>query len=321
MDDATGTLESFAEKLIVRDEPAEAEEAADIESEAPEESDVSDIAAEGETEADDAQEDEGDDAPEEAAPETTKFKVKVDGEEIEVTQEELLRGYSGQAKVQKGMRDAAEARKQVEAYAASLQEQREAVFAFVQEIQQRGSLVPPPAPVDHSLAESDPVAYVRENARYNSQLAQYMQQQQQLDLVMQQHSEVQRQQEAREIEEGTRKLLELIPELADAEKAPEVHRMIVTAGERYGYSREEIGSVKDPRALTILHKAALYDAQQAATRKARESVKGKVATAGPILKPTAKPSNPAAKMQRDLRQRLNRSGSIEDAAALLLKRN
>lgn len=312
MSDTTETgLDALVDRMFTREEPAQAESE---EMDAPEELDAPE--AEVDTEAEEAPDDEGEEAPEAEAPETPKFKVKVDGEEIEVTQDELLRGYSGQAKIQKGLREAAEARKEAEAFAAALQQQREAVFALVQEVQQSGLLPAPVAP-DPALAERDPVGYVRANAQYQAQLAEYLQQQQLIEQTAQQHRAVQQQQEARMREEGVRKLVELIPDLADQEKAPQVHRMIVRAGEAYGYTADEIGSVMDPRALHILYKAAQYDAMQ----QAKAKVADKVAKAQPVLKPTATASNPAGREVTQLRNRLKQSGRIEDAASLLLKRN
>ena len=66
------------------------------------------LAAEGDDQADPGEETEGDE-PEhsEAVEEPQTFAVKVDGREMRVTLDELTRGYSGQAFIQKGMQEVA----------------------------------------------------------------------------------------------------------------------------------------------------------------------------------------------------------------------
>ena len=306
MSNATVTDEEIMAMVM---EPAEAEQAEVAESDEAE-FEPEALEAEGEDEAE-SPDDEGEEAPDEVAAEPDKFTVRVDGEEIEVTRDELLRGYSGQAKIQKGMREVADVRKAIESEAMTLQQQREAIFALVQDMQTRGVLQAPSAP-DPALAERDPVGYVRANAKYQTELAEYMTQQRHFEQLTAQQRATQQAQEARQREEGVRKLVELIPDLGNSEKAPEVQRMIVRAGEAYGYTADEIGSVMDPRALHILYKAAQFDAMQ----KAKAKVADKVAKAQPVLKSAAKPSSaPDAKR---LAERMKRAPTEDNAVAWLL---
>ena len=68
---------------------------------------------------------EDDEDTENAVQEGQKFTVKVDGQEVAVTLDELKQGYSGQKYVQRGMQEAAMQRKQAEeVYNALLNERQ-----------------------------------------------------------------------------------------------------------------------------------------------------------------------------------------------------
>lgn len=120
------------------------EEAPEVE-EAPEE-----IAAEEGGEDDDDEQDEG--------PQEHRFTVKVDGVEVDVTLDDLKRSYSGQAYIQKGMQEAAEAKEQAEAAFLQLPEGRNAIADLYQRMQ-AGQLAPAPTPPDPDLLNTNPFGY------------------------------------------------------------------------------------------------------------------------------------------------------------------
>ena len=80
-----------------------------------------------------------------------------------------------------------------------------------------------------------------------------------------------------------------------------------------GYTTEEIAQVSDHRVLLLLRKAMLYDRGQARKPAAKQRIeKVKVAKPGTGTK-TTKSKTKAA------RQRLAKSGRVEDAAELFLE--
>ena len=104
------TLEQVAESLLAPEEPVE-EQVEDVAEEVAEEVESEEVEldadeAEEYDEADTEEEDDEEDEVEEAQEQPETFTVKVDGEEIEVTREELTRSYSGQKYIQKQMQEA-----------------------------------------------------------------------------------------------------------------------------------------------------------------------------------------------------------------------
>ncbi len=91
------------------------------------------------------------------------FTVKVDGQDIEVTQEELINGYSRQQDYTRKTQELSQKRKTIEQQQAELA-QRDAIYSQLlpkMEAQLKGELANEP---DWSkLYEDDPVGYVREN--------------------------------------------------------------------------------------------------------------------------------------------------------------
>ena len=299
-------LHALAATLVRPEEEPEAEV---DETEAPEE----DLEAEAvEAEAEEDPDSDSDDAAVEPEEAPDLIAVKVNGKEVRVTLEDLKKSYSAEAYRQEGMREAAEARKQAEATARAVQEQREALLQFAQQIQQTG-VHPRPVPPSQEMADKDPIGYLRADAKYRAEMSDYLAQQQQMQTFSRQAQEHRAREEMALREAEAKKLVESIPEFADPKKAPAIRDNLLRAAEHYGYSSQEIEGVMDSRALRILHDAAQWQALQSGKAVAAQ----KVANAKPVLKPGTKaPAQPNA--QR-LRERLKQTGRIEDALSLILK--
>jgi hypothetical protein len=194
-------------------------------------------------------------------------KVKVDGEYREVNLDDLKRSFSGQAYIQKGMQEAAEARKAATELYQTLQTEQAKFMQVVQTIQSQGFKAPPQAP-DIGLMDKDPIGYMQADARYRKDLSEFQTQQVQI----QQTAAAQRQMQERALAEFVAdqgKLLQSrIPEFADQNKAREVTAKIrSTATEAYGFSDQELGNVIDARHVLVLHDAMKWRELQAARTK------------------------------------------------------
>ena len=109
-------------------------------------------------------------------------------------------------------------------------------------------------------------------------------------------------------------LTKAIPDFADAKKAPRLKENLVKQGAVEGYSSEEIGAITDHRAFKVLRKAMLYDQIMVGT----SDVQAKLKKARPLMKAgTKKQPDSAKKAQGKLMSKLKKSGSVEDAAAML----
>jgi hypothetical protein len=291
---------------------------AEVETEAEDVSDEAEFDDEAEYEADadeaDADDEDNEDEETDADEKPKAFKVKVDGEEVEVTLDELKRDYSGQKYIQKGMQQAAEARKQAEALFNTLQSERQQFFATVQQVQQQGLMTPPQKPSE-DLLNKDPIGYMQENARYEKQLASYQQQMTQLRDQAQRQQQLEEQATQVMLQEQAQRLIQMIPEFADAEKSNQIKSALVKTGtEAYGFSADEVSGIKDARMVKVLHDA--YKWQQLQSGKAQAK---KQPTPSKNVKPKARRPEPQKVVRRKKLAAATRSGKPEAFVDLLLR--
>lgn len=305
------SVDQAVESLLSVDEPrseeVEAETVDDDDQAVEAEAEADEPEAEGEEEA--TEEDEAEEEAD-ALEQPERYRVKVDGEEREVTLEELKRAYSGNAYIQKGMEQAAQARKAVEAEAASLREQQEAFMHLVQQVQTQGFAAPPQEP-DATLIDSDPIGYIQARAKYDAEMKAFNAQQAEIARMSQARQALTQKEIAAERERQLQKVIEAIPDFADPEKGKAIREGLIKTGRDYGFSAEELGGVMDARTIQVLHDAMKYRELKATKAKAApppapKSVKPKASTA------------PANLLQKKQLERVKKTGSLRDAADFLL---
>lgn len=316
IDEIAATL--FENAAPVEDE-ADAEDQpeadVDLEDQVGENDEDDDVADTSDEEAYDDEEDDGDTDPaeDEGQPEQL-HTVTVDGVEIKVTTDELRRGYSGQQYIQQGMREVAEARKQVMAMAQNLQ----AELAQVDNLKQRlANPVQQPKAPDVALAQTDPIGYMQQRAKYESQLAEYQQQQEMVAAAQQRQAAFNAMRHDEMLQQQVARLKEAIPEFADPESAKRLRDALIDVGSsEYGYAPEELSQIVDARQIRILHDAYKWRQQQ----KARAEVKQKTATAPKVMKAGPKPMPNASKKAKtqQAKARMAKTGSVDDVANFLL---
>lgn len=314
--DTPMTMEAAAESLLV---PAEQEaveqveeEVTDAEEVESEEVELEAEEAEGEADFEDAEQDE-EDTEEEAEEQPDTFTVKVDGEEREVTLEELTQSFSGQQYIQKGMQEAAETKKQAEAAFQALQQEQARLAQLFQQMQTTGA-VPHPgeAPV---YDPNDPLGYLDQKAKYDAAVGAYEQQQAQISQVTQQQTQAQKQAMDAYLQEQRQVLERDIPDFADAEKGKQMMSDLRATGERYGFSEQELSQIVDARTVKVLHDAMQFQKLQAG----KDKVKAKAKKARPVTKPKApRKVNADAKRRENLRKQLKETGSVDAAVQLLM---
>ena len=284
--EATEQMEAAVNSLLIMDEPSEPDEApqeapaTEPELEAQEteaQDDEAEVEASEEVEADDEEESQ------EQAP--SKYTVKVDGKEVEVTLDDLKRSFSGQAYIQKGMQEAAEARKQATELYQALQTEQAKFMQVVQSIQEQGFKAPPQAP-DIAMMDKDPIGYMQAEARYRKDMAEFQTQQQQIQQTAAAQRQMQEKALAEFVAEQGKILQSRIPEFADLNKARKVTAKIrSTASEAYGFSDQELGGIVDARHVLVLHDAMKWRELQAARTK-------QAPAAPKSIKPVARRSEP-----------------------------
>jgi hypothetical protein len=267
-----------------------------------------------EIEASDTEDD--DDLIEDASPsEPSTHTVKMDGQDMEVTLEDLKRDYGGQKYVQKGMQDAAAQKKEAEAVYTALNNEREQIAQLYNQIQQNGMQAPPVKPSKEEF-DADPIGYMQKNIEFEEASAAYNNQMAQLQQVAQKSSAAQENAHKAYLHEQMQILQKEIPAFADATKAGKLRERLVTTGtNHYGYTDNEISNITDARAIKVLLDAQRY--QDIISGKSKAKVKTK--SAKPVMKPGAKrTATPTAKIRERQQAKLKGSGSIEDALNLIL---
>ena len=247
---------------------------------------------------------------EEEAPQLQTFTVKVDGQEVEVTQEELINGYSRQQDYTRKTQELSQQRKTIEEQQAELA-QRDAIYSqLLPKMEAQLNATLGEEPDWNTLYEDDPVGYVRQKQLWDEQkekltAVQAEQQRLQQESYVEQQKLIQQQ-----VEEGQQKLLELIPEWQNEEVASKEKAEIAKhAINVLGYTQEEVNSVYDWRALLGLRKAWLNDKiVETVKKKPTQKAPARVARPGTTNRPkTAAPVKKA-------KQRLAKSGKVQDAA-------
>jgi hypothetical protein len=318
----TTDLETAAESLLFDSSPnAEGDEVAQDDApvaddaELVEEADENDN-SEDEPEYETDESDDEDDAAEQSDGDEkpSAYTVKVDGVDTEVTLDDLTRSYSGQAYIQKGMQETAEGRKQFQSDIAAFQADQQRFAEAVHKLQSDGLKAQPQKP-DSKMLETDPIGYMRAQAQYDVEVADYTAQQTQLSETENRSRAYQDQQSQADMQKQAARLVELIPEFADPEKATALKSKLVEVGQSaYGYSPDELMGLTDARAVSVLNDAMRWRELQSGTAKAKKTAKPQKS-----VKPTGRRSQPKNVVRDKQLAKARKSGSLEDFMGLMFE--
>jgi len=238
--------------------------------------------------------------------------VKVDGKDEHWTLEQLKQSAAGQAAISKRFQEAAEARKQIQQQAAELQQRQQQVLQLYQQAQNG---VTAPVPPSRELFESDPIGYMEMKLRYDEDKAGHDQQMYQVQQMQQQQSEQQQQAHQSYLQEQAEILKQHIPEIADPERGEQLKGDLMQVGMDYGFTAEEMANVSDARYVRALNDARKYRALVSKRKETQQ--KGQKAR--PVVKAGAKKTaDGQANTRKKAQQRLQKSGSIDDALGMIL---
>jgi hypothetical protein len=311
---ATSAFESFLAPEEDTQEEAVIEEAESIEPEIDEleeqdEEYTEELVDEEELEFDDEEDGEEETEVEEVE-EQPVYRVTVDGSEIEVTQDELINGYSRQQDYTRKTQELANQRKTIEQQAQELA-QRDAIYAQLlpkMEAQLKGELVNEPD--WDSLYNDDPIAFVREKQIWDEKKEKLKAAEAEQQRLQQEAYAKQQEQIAQQVQEGQQKILEIIPEWKNAEVAQQEKLAIRDYGINVlGYLPQEMDAIYDYRALLGLRNAWLNSKTVEATKK-KPTQKAPARVARPGTTTRKKSVAPAKRAK----QVLAKTGKVQDAA-------
>lgn len=242
------------------------------------------------------------------APKSRRYTVKVDGTEIEVDETELVKGYQRQTDYTRKTQEVAEQRKAAEAERQAAAQERalyqQRLAAVAQTLQEQ--------PIDwETLHREDPLEYVHQRALQQERQQNAAAVAREQHRVAQQEAQEQRAKILQLVAEEKGRLLEALPDLKDPAKEKETLFKVKVYAQSQGFSPAELVQTYDHRAVLMLHKAMRYDELVAKAKTARPTVSQ--------VAPAARTAAPRKDQANDARQRLKKSGRVEDAAAAMMR--
>ena len=240
-----------------------------------------------------------------------RFRVKAAGEEIEVDQDELIKGYQQGVDYTKKSQALAEQRKAVEAERQHLEYVKQERQAYAQKLKALDSfLSQQDRGVDLDvLKETDPIGYAVAVAEQN-------QREKQLAVVRQEQQRIAQQQQAEQqaslqnhLRQESQKLNTLIPELATPQ-GDAVRKQIRDYAISVGWTDQELGSVYDSRAVVSLYKAMKYEQLQ----KSKPELTKKLQSAPKMMRSGTSAPPTKSSQDKQVMQRLRETGKVTDAA-------
>ena len=241
------------------------------------------------------------------------FTVKVDGKNVEVTLEELQKGYSREADYTRKTQQVSEERRAFQAEADLVRTERQQYSQLLGSLQaQLQQNAAPQLDMDR-LYHEDPIEWVKQKelARDSEKVHAAIQSEQQRLSHIQAQEQYQSMQA--HLAQQQDAMLKAIPEWVNPDKAKAEKTLLIEWGQKLGFSSDELKNIFDHRAVVALRKAALYDQMMTKRGNIRPAVNN-----GP------KPAKPGAAGRMDnttdsrrSQQRLAKTGRVNDAASAI----
>lgn len=234
--------------------------------------------------------------------EAKTYKVKVSGEEREVTLDELLRGYMMESDYRNKTSEVSQKRKALEEKAAKIDQQLSDAKLIIED-----EIADLESPEMLELKEYDREAYYEKYDKIQAKIKKF-------EALKEKREEVQREKQREKIGKEQEALLMAFPTWADQSVMQKEFTEIAAGMKAFGYTDQEVDQIIDHRMFVMAKKAAAFDKiqkQNLADKKAKPKTK----TMQPgIAKDKSDIQNSETKQLRD---RLKKSGNMRDAAKLL----
>lgn len=272
-----------------------------------------------EAEADDGQ-DADSDYDEEPDQQAELYTVKVNGEEIQVTLEELRNGYSRQSDYTRKSQEIAERRKAIEAMESEISAERAQYAELLPRMRDQLQQQLQAEPDWDKLYEQNPVEAVKLERKWQQVKQQREQQIQAVEAEQQRLASIrQRQmqeQVSKQLEAEQARLPEMIPEWKNPEtakkEAKEIREFLLTKG----FSEQDVDGITNAGVVAMARNAMLFEKGRAKISQAKGQ-----APAGPKpMKAGSRGTQPRKRGDVEkAHQRLKQSGRVRDAAQVISK--
>lgn len=247
------------------------------------------------------------------------YRVKVNGEEIEVTEDELLNGYSRQQDYTRKSQELAERRKAIEALEQEIEAERYQYAELLPRMRQQLEQQLQAEPDWDSLYEKNPI----EATKLERQWRQAKQQREaQIKAVEEEQARLSQIQQRKlqaemnkHLEAEQARLTQVIPEWKDAEKAKTEAAQIREFLLAEGFSEQDVNSIQSAGLVKMARNAMLYERGKQRITEAKSGRK----TEGPKqMKPGSRGTQPRKRSDVEKAQtRLRQTGRVADAASVI----
>jgi len=324
-----GLLEPEEEKPQAEDSaPAEDVEESNEETQDESSEEVSELdeSTEEEEESDDEVEESEEEESDDVEDEERLYAVTIDGEQHEVSLDELRKGYSRQSDYTRKTQELAEQRKQIEQYAQVVESEIHQTQQFRQQYidaanliiqRQYGKINDLMRNTDwERLKVEDREEYLTKKSELSDLQAEMQRDQYDLEQAQQQSMQEQHAQMEQVVAQEQQKLVEIIPQWRDEKFRINAAKQISEFAISQGFTQDEINQLADHRSLIVLMQAKAYNdlmnAQQT-TKQKKVAKKAKMASSGTGV--NKKKETQKVKRTAQMK-RLKQSGKPEDAASL-----
>ena len=271
------------------------------------EDDATDDEAEDEESFEDVEDEQEDEAP--------RFTVKVDGKDVEVSLDELQKGYSRTEDYTRKTQALANERKTAQAEFEQVRNERAQYAQLLTALQAQLEQAQPQVDMDR-LYQEDPIEWVRQRElqRENSEKMMAVQSEQQR--LAQVHAQEQSKYMQETLQRQKEMLLSQAPELKDPKLAAQAKKSWIESGKAIGLTEDELNGLTDHRFILALRKMAAYDAIVAKRKAVQPERKAA---------PVSKPGNASigrkqqSSVVKQSQQRFAKTGHVKDAASLIEK--
>jgi len=286
------------EELPEGDQPLE-QENKEIEAEAPAEEEVSE----------EVSQDENSEIQKE---QNSTYKVKVAGQEFDVTLDELRAGYSRDADYRRKTEELSKEKKQ---FMSESEKQRQDYSEKLNDLNNLLSVASEEINSEFKgidlerMYEEDPTEALRIEHKLKKKQEKLAEAYKKIqDAQLKQRNEI--------LKEQQKVLLEKIPELSDSEKSRVFKEDMIKYLNSYGFKNEEIGQIYDHRVFMLVNDVMKYRKIQGT----RPNLASKIAKPGKILTSGIKKDKSEINQQKRKEKfgRLKKSGSIKDAQSIFL---
>ncbi len=240
--------------------------------------------------------------------EEPSYEVKVNGQTLNVTLDELLQGYQREADYTRGKQDLSLEKSRLDQTLQQSQTEINQKLAKLNDLNNsaQSQLQAEYANIDFErLYEDDPV----EASKLEHKMRKRAENLQRIQYETQQAQNVELQ---KFIQGEQSKVLSLVPEFNDPGKASKLKSDMKSYLTNVGYNNQEINTIYDSRQVLLIRDAVAYDK----IRRANPKVKKKVLNAPKVMKSGTTKTNAeqVARLRNEKLNRLKKTGKVADAA-------